>query len=667
VDPQILFTSPNLIGAALAEIRDLRGRPVHVFENEVIVVRWWPFERPSEDLFYWSSVREPAPGSLGEGASQLLDAWNLVAARRSLTSTSAVACGGADGTDNLEECIHPSHARAAPTSDDKVPWLLRERSLIGSTWNTILVIDGTDPDVSVSETARLDALANLLEGTDWLANLEIEAQASFHHELRHVTLSVHDRTLAELRACVRSGTGDCWEQFEAYWRDPALAKLGLPTGQEGVREYARSLPGTHHVDWGLVSFLTSYRARRAIYAEQDYWVGRIDATSRNMSHEVAHTYGALDEYGSCSCTTKGGVLGIPNANCKACSEAPLPCIMGGAPGLDLCPTTRAQLGWTPEYIAQHVPRPPSPIQALFSFTSGTIPGSTVVVRGLGATPPNGLNRILHEVASARVTDGVVVDPLCDRIYWTTDNKLWSATLTGGDLRILRDVGDNGQLSTLTLEPLPKALFWCETGPGGIKLMRLGPDSDEPVAIADINQMPTSLYYDRLDSDLYLVGQFGAQVCGTSGQDLRAVDWTIPVADGRHVKLSDNPVLSIVSDVLAPNRYVLVGGNNQGIYATSTSGMLRRLDRLSKASGFQAPGLALSPNGATLYWLANDDTGTSQLWSAPVTGTEEPTRVAGIAGNTVGANFQMWFALGMILRPPRECTGILSRLGTPVPR
>ena len=60
--------------------------------------------------------------------------------------------------------------------------------------------------------------------------------------------------------------------------------------------------------------------------------------ARVTAHEVAHIFGALDEYGDCNCSAA-------NSNCAACGPPRQLCLMDVDYAWALCDATRRSLGW----------------------------------------------------------------------------------------------------------------------------------------------------------------------------------------------------------------------------------------------------------------------------------------------------------------------------------
>jgi len=76
---------------------------------------------------------------------------------------------------------------------------------------------------------------------------------------------------------------------------------------------------------------------------QTYQLDDLDLVA---AHEVCHVFGAPDEYiAEDDCDRPYGYLRVPNANDTTCVQEQTPCLMDNGLTFELCPYTRAHIGW----------------------------------------------------------------------------------------------------------------------------------------------------------------------------------------------------------------------------------------------------------------------------------------------------------------------------------
>lgn len=141
------------------------------------------------------------------------------------------------------------------------------------------------------------------------------------------------------------------EPFERGWRDAFLARLGLPSGTAGLRQYSERLRN-QGADWAFVNLFTKYRLPHHAYAmsflktsfgmKNNWGSSKI---SRVVAHETGHIFGAPDEYGNCVCGGSHGPFGVSNENCVNCPGSGRDCLMrNNAPVL--CKASGYHLGFS---------------------------------------------------------------------------------------------------------------------------------------------------------------------------------------------------------------------------------------------------------------------------------------------------------------------------------
>ncbi|MBL0160232.1 MAG: hypothetical protein IPP47_24570 [Bryobacterales bacterium] len=143
-------------------------------------------------------------------------------------------------------------------------------------------------------------------------------------------------------------------EAELLWRDPAMAQLGFPAGDEGLKQWIGGLKTSLDTQWAIGSFYTKHPTTWFAYAGGGRTVIRYANFSptkdfdRIVSHETGHLFGCPDEYASSKCTcgaTKGKFFSQPNDNCANCTpDLAIPCIMRSNSGA-MCPSTPWHLGW----------------------------------------------------------------------------------------------------------------------------------------------------------------------------------------------------------------------------------------------------------------------------------------------------------------------------------
>jgi hypothetical protein len=182
------------------------------------------------------------------------------------------------------------------------------------------------------------------------------AHLVFSPAIQHVEINVNPANIPN-PANANDPTAAEFEAMEAVWRDPALTKLGVPTGRAGFRTLVEKSNFLFKVDWGFVVMITKYRAAWPAYAPQHRDVIAsfelvknkigLDKFAYTLAHEIGHTVEALDEYASsnCSVTEKCGFSNFPNANCAVGNLLSVTCLMKSDPTFAVCPATVSHFGW----------------------------------------------------------------------------------------------------------------------------------------------------------------------------------------------------------------------------------------------------------------------------------------------------------------------------------
>ena len=106
-------------------------------------------------------------------------------------------------------------------------------------------------------------------------------------------------------------SGD-YEQYEAPWRNAALATMGYAASRQGSVDYVNALKTSKATNWAYVAYFTKYPLNHFAYAAQERLVMAYandnwgpDCINQVFAHETCHIFGAADEYGSCGCGVSG--------------------------------------------------------------------------------------------------------------------------------------------------------------------------------------------------------------------------------------------------------------------------------------------------------------------------------------------------------------------------
>jgi hypothetical protein len=238
---------------------------------------------------------------------------------------------------------------------------VQDTTLTGDVAIGMLTIDGpAGTPAKLSATDLVDLTLSVLHGLDILyRNAPAAAKLVFMVEPRSITLAVDPTTVPAPFVDPSTATLPDFEVRESRWRDPALAALGLAGSFDGINQYrdqlvARTWPaGTPRKS--LVLLLTNYNAVRFGYASSGRVVVQlaparaaqtIDHLDRVIAHEICHLFNAPDEYGDCTFNTVSGPFGVLNGNCVKSPFPKTACLMAGVSD-DLCPWSKAHLGWNP--------------------------------------------------------------------------------------------------------------------------------------------------------------------------------------------------------------------------------------------------------------------------------------------------------------------------------
>jgi hypothetical protein len=339
------------MSAAREEVTQLGGRVIHEFSSIVFVA-----ELPD-------NIDQDALAASSDQSTQPLDAITQLAVTAWTTAKAAklakVAIAPSEteglrwdtpGFDPPREFGTPLAAERAAADTEIVADLTGTPTslyMIGSIAVGVVMVSRDKGDEVFTDAERIKILQEVQDGLDWLAGVEPKAKVSFVYDIRPVTVSSVTGPYPEVT--------EPYERYERDWRDAALATMGYAAGRSGYQQYANDLRSSRQTDWAYVAFFTKYPLNHFAYAVvekvvmnygNDSWGS--DNINRVFAHESCHIFGALDEYGSCTCGSIGGQLKVPNSNCANCLPIgkQIPCIMS-ANTLEMCNFTRRQIGWDP--------------------------------------------------------------------------------------------------------------------------------------------------------------------------------------------------------------------------------------------------------------------------------------------------------------------------------
>ena len=343
------------VRGAAARLEDAGGRIIHRYGSRVLIGEVPPeagrgvAAQRGVRSFHTGAVREE-PRGLTEAESVGLAAWNLRVSRAYAAAKAKRPMEGqrwdAQGATPLVPPDGPGMTHAGderpslgfgPALDDTSTYL------IGSVALGIILVEGPTTDLQFSEEERVKVQAEVQEGLTWLGTQEPKAGVSFVYDIRPpVRLD---------RAPNPALVG--YEPREAYWRDPAMAKIGFASDFSGVREYVKTIRANYATKWAYVAFFTKYPVHHFAYASKprlvmqysnDGWGA--ENIDRVFTHETGHIFGCPDEYAAsgCSTGTRAGFLQELNGNCQNGAAAFTDCLMAGNTW-KMCQYTPVHLGW----------------------------------------------------------------------------------------------------------------------------------------------------------------------------------------------------------------------------------------------------------------------------------------------------------------------------------
>ena len=235
------------------------------------------------------------------------------------------------------DALESTTGAAAPTNTSEY--------MIGKVAVGVIIVDGpSGTDVKFSDQELTKVVAEVQEGSNILINLSPPgANLSFVYDIQRIQLNLNPSSVSD----------------EQQWRNPAMSRLGYPTGSAGLYNYLQHLrtnrwPGIT-VDWAYIAFFTKYNASWFAYAtlggprlvmqySNNGWGP--DQIDRVFAHESGHIFGAPDEYSNSRCNTEEifGHLRVPNCNCEVNNPSSIACIMKSNSSA-ICTCSIGHFGW----------------------------------------------------------------------------------------------------------------------------------------------------------------------------------------------------------------------------------------------------------------------------------------------------------------------------------
>ncbi len=220
----LLFTQD--IQGAREEITALGGRVTQQFTDAVIVA-----DLP--DSVSPQSLRKSTPeqpSSLDQISQLAVDAWNGLQEKAARAAPSPIEGLSWDTPgysppgyrqNNLNMALEksPDRSTGTPTS----------LYMIGSVAVGLVIVSGTQSNLSLSNTEQQKIIQEVQEGLTFLANAEPRANVNFVYDIRLITVSA------------TPGSTDDYESAEAPWRNAALQQMGFPANASGSVQYVEQL------------------------------------------------------------------------------------------------------------------------------------------------------------------------------------------------------------------------------------------------------------------------------------------------------------------------------------------------------------------------------------------------------------------------------------------
>jgi hypothetical protein len=186
-----------------------------------------------------------------------------------------------------------------------------------------------DPSTENWSDSRMEQVVSEIAATmNWYQSTFPEANLSFYYD-------IHRQVPTKYEPITRPSSDD------TLWIQDTFANMGVPgSWTSQTYSYLNQIRSTYQTDWAIVTFVAdslndpdglftdgyfgyTYGFLIVMTYDNDGWgISRMDSV---MAHEMAHDFGAADEYcqpGYSCCWGGGGYgyLNIPNSNCEAACD-----------------------------------------------------------------------------------------------------------------------------------------------------------------------------------------------------------------------------------------------------------------------------------------------------------------------------------------------------------
>ncbi|QRE77986.1 hypothetical protein F1D61_24445 [Methylobacterium aquaticum] len=212
-----------------------------------------------------------------------------------------------------------------------------------------LVIVSGPGSLEMTDVQQQKIVAEVQNGLSFLGGRAPARDVTFAYDIQVASITT------PATAGQHATGSDVFEQYEAPWRDAALAAIGQPAGSSGIARYIKTIKAAKSARAAYCAFFTHYQLQHFAYCRGDYVVMHYDNDGwgtdnldRVFAHETGHVFGAPDEYAlsGCNCGGSHGVYGRPNLNCENCADdGGVPCIMKSNDWA-MCTETPYHLGYT---------------------------------------------------------------------------------------------------------------------------------------------------------------------------------------------------------------------------------------------------------------------------------------------------------------------------------
>jgi len=331
------FVVVDDIAAARADIESAGGRIVHIFPEDKIMIGKIPyrFKSPHVDAVYYEGSKiKPTKGLVFYNAWIKSLQYNKlsVAEKMSMIPEGIPSNPGDDVVFDEEpvklENLKSFNTKALPTGAS-----LTDTSLYMIGDVSVGVI--TPESISGSETWTSEELSNVYSeiyiGLNWWSTLNPNARLTFVYDYLEQIPTIHE-PIEELST------------QRHYWGSEVLLHAGYGDGiapvTDDAYDYINAMRINYDTDWGFIifvvdssedidgAFLSNDYAFTVMYSSgggpytvmtydnKNYGIENMDSV---IAHESGHIFGAIDQYGVCSCVDDVGYLNYQNQNCvNAC-------------------------------------------------------------------------------------------------------------------------------------------------------------------------------------------------------------------------------------------------------------------------------------------------------------------------------------------------------------